>query len=49
MIVLHFCNVGGVEKKNLFGQGWAITFLSVPDTDNKLGYWAGGSKFNMKP
>ena len=30
-------------------QGWAITFLSGPHTQNKLGYWAGGSKLNMKP
>jgi len=29
-------------------QGWAITFLSGPVTDNRLGYWAGGSKLNMK-
>ena len=29
-------------------QGWAITFLSGPVTDNELSYWARSSKLNIK-
>ena len=36
-------------KRITLDQGWAITFLSGPVIDNKLSYWAGGPKLNMKP
>ena len=36
----------GNDWANDLVQEWAITFLSGPVTDNKLGYWAGGSKLN---
>ena len=29
-------------------QGWAITFLSGPVTENELAYWAGDSKLNTE-
>ena len=32
----------------LLAQGWAITFLSGPVTDNELSYWAVGLKLNIK-
>ena len=29
-------------------QGWAITFLNGPVTENELAYWAGDSKLNTE-
>ena len=37
-----------VESMNELNQGWAITFLSRPVTDNELAYWAGDSKLNTE-
>ena len=36
------------HRNNRLDQGWAITFLSGPVTENELAYWAGNSKLNTE-